>query len=71
MTRTKKHFLLYFAIFPAVALLNMLFPAQLNQKLPYLHDIPTITLAVMMLVWGRTLHSRIIHPQTRRCICHR
>ena len=68
MTRTKKHFLLYFAIFPAVALLNMLFPAQLNQKLPYLHDIPTVTLAVMMLVWGRTLHSRIIHPQTRRCL---
>ena len=68
MTRTKKHFLLYFAIFPAVALLNMLFPAQLNQKLPYLHDIPTIMLAVMMLVWGRTLNSRIIHAQTRRCL---
>ena len=68
MTRTKKLFLLYFAIFPAVALLNMLFPAQLNQKLPYLHDIPTIMLAVMMLVWGRTLHSRIIHAQTRRCL---
>lgn len=64
----KKHFFLYFAIFPAVALLNMLFPAQLNQKLPYLHDIPTIALAVMMLVWGRTLHSRIIHAQTRRCL---
>lgn len=68
MTRMKRYFFLYFAIFPAVALVNMLLPAQLNDQLPYIHDIPTILFTAMILVLGRTLHSRIIHVQTRRCL---
>ncbi len=68
MTPIRKQILLRLCAVPLVMLLYLLLPTSLNAHLPYLHNLTSILMGLLILLWGRSVQRRILHAQTRRCL---
>ncbi len=68
MTPIRKQILLRLGAVPLIMLLYLLLPTSLNAHVPYLHNLTSIIMGLLMLLWGRTVQSRILHAQTRHCL---
>ncbi len=66
MNRIQKQFLSWIAVILMIFFQNIIF--NLEHPLRYLNGMSSVVISVMVMVWGRTVRTRVIHPRTRRCL---
>ena len=67
MSRTQKQFLSWFAFVLLTVILNTLLHTKLLKQ-PYLNNLSSVLLGIMIMGWGRMVRSRILYAQPRHCL---
>ena len=67
MTRIQKQFIGWFVFILADLVVYGIYRSYF-MYLPFLHDFMSYIYMTMVLLWGRSVRTRIIHPQMRYCL---
>lgn len=68
LTRIQKKFLLWFLWPVLIIFINVVLSVKVNQYIAYLHDLSSVLIGALIMMWGVSVRSRIIHKRTRNCL---